>query len=111
MRPAKSASVRLSAEFQSLVDNLCIPKNAGNGENAHLFIDYLLRPEVAALISQELGYSSPNAKAKESLPEEVRNNPIAYPTDADVARGEFETDLGPAIKAYEDCWLQLKIDQ
>ncbi|NCD25098.1 MAG: extracellular solute-binding protein [Deltaproteobacteria bacterium] len=100
-----------SEGFSLWVDNLCIPKNAGNVENAHLFIDYLLRPEVAALICQEMGYSSPNLKAKASLSDEVRTNAIVYPADADMARGEFETDLGAAIKAYEDCWLQLKVKQ
>ncbi len=97
--------------FSLWVDNLCIPKNAANLDNAYLFIDYLLRPEVAALICQEMGYSTPNLKAKESLPEDVRTSSIVYPSDEDMARGEFETDLGPAIKAYEDCWLQLKIKQ
>lgn len=94
--------------FSLWVDNLCIPKNAANVENAHLFIDYLLRPEVAAFICQELGYSSPNLAAQATLPEDVRGNSIVYPAKADMARGEFETDLGPAVKAYEDCWMRLK---
>lgn len=94
--------------FSLWVDNLCIPKNAANVENAHLFIDYLLRPEVAAFICQEMGYSSPNLAAQEILPAEVRGDAIVYPAPEDMARGEFETDLGPAVKAYEECWMRLK---
>ena len=94
--------------FSLWVDNLCIPKNAANVENAHLFIDYLLRPEVAAFICQEMGYSSPNLAAQATLPEDVRGNSIVYPAKTDMARGEFETDLGPAVKAYEECWMRLK---
>jgi spermidine/putrescine transport system substrate-binding protein len=94
--------------FSLWVDNLCIPKNAANVENAHIFIDYLLRPEVAAFICQEMGYSSPNLAAQTLLPEDVRNNHIVYPAEADMARGEFEVDLGPAVKAYEECWMRLK---
>ncbi|MBE1425812.1 spermidine/putrescine transport system substrate-binding protein [Desulfomicrobium macestii] len=90
------------------IDNLCIPKNAGNADNAHLFIDYLLRPEVAAFICQEMGYSTPNLAAQAILPEDVRGNAIVYPGAEDMARGEFETDLGPAVKAYEECWMRLK---
>ncbi len=94
--------------FSLWVDNLCIPKNAANVENAHIFIDYLLRPEVAAFICQEMGYSSPNLAAQATLPEDVRGNPIVYPSAEDMARGEFETDLGPEVKAYEECWMKLK---
>lgn len=65
--------------FSLWVDNLCIPKNAANVDNAHLFIDYLLRPEVAAFICQEMGYSSPNLAAQALLPEDVRDNAIVYP--------------------------------
>lgn len=97
-----------SEGFSLWVDNLCIPRNAANVDNAHAFIDYLLRPEVAALICQEMGYSSPNLAARALLPEEVRNNAIVYPGAEDMARGEFETDLGPAVKAYEECWMRLK---
>jgi spermidine/putrescine transport system substrate-binding protein len=92
------------------VDNLCIPVNAANVENAHVFIDYLLRPEVAAFICQEMGYSTPNLAAKAILPEEVRSNPIVYPSPEDMDLGEFETDLGEAVKAYEECWMRLKTE-
>ena len=39
--------------------------------NAHLFLNYLLRPEVAAPISIETRYATPNLKAKAMLPPEV----------------------------------------
>lgn len=97
--------------FSLWVDNLCIPKNAANVDNAHTFINYLLRPEVAAFICQGMGYSTPNDGAQALLPEGVRANPIVYPADADVSRGEFEVDLGPAVKTYEECWMQLKTAQ
>lgn len=92
------------------VDNLCIPKNAANALNAHVFIDYLLRPEVAAFICQEMGYSSPNLAAKALLPEDVRTDAIVYPSAEEMALGEFETDLGEAVKAYEECWMRLKTE-
>jgi spermidine/putrescine transport system substrate-binding protein len=92
------------------VDNLCIPANAVNVENALIFIDYLLRPEVAAFICQEMGYSTPNLAAKAILPEEVRTNPIIYPSPEEMDLGEFETDLGEAVKAYEECWMRLKTE-
>ena len=45
------------------MDSMVIPKNARNVENAHAFIDYLLRPDVAKTISEEIGYATPNTAA------------------------------------------------
>ncbi len=94
--------------FALWLDSLCIPKGAANIEAAHRFIDFLLQPDVAAEISIEMGYSSPNLKAMDLLPPEVRANPIVYPGEADLARGEFEVDLGEAARAYDQCWTGLK---
>lgn len=99
-----------SEGYSLWVDNLCIPKNAANVDNALTFINYLLRPEVAAVICQEMGYSTPNLAAQKILPEDVRGNHIVYPTDEEMARGEFETDLGSATKIYEKCWMKLKTE-
>ncbi|MDD3310583.1 extracellular solute-binding protein [Pseudodesulfovibrio sp.] len=90
------------------VDSLCIPKGAKNVKEAHAFLNYLMRPDVAALISQEMGYSTPNAKAMELLPAEVRDNPIVYPPADVMQRGEFQDYLGESMKIYDDYWMQLK---
>lgn len=90
------------------LDSLCIPKGAQNVPQAHAFIDFLLKADIAAEITTEMGYSSPNLKGIEQLPAEVRNNPIVYPDAAAQSRGEFETDIGAAERAYEACWTSLK---
>ena len=90
------------------MDSLCIPKGAKNLDEAHAFLNYLLRPEVAATISTEMGYSTPNAKAMQIIPEDVRSNPIVYPAEDVAARGEFQDDIGEAMKIYEDYWIKLK---
>lgn len=94
--------------FSLWLDSLCIPKGAKNIDEAHAFLNYLLRPDVAATISTEMGYSTPNAKALELIPEAVRNNPIVYPTEMDAGRGEFQDDLGDAMKLYDEYWTKLK---
>lgn len=91
------------------VDSLCIPKTAPNPAGAHAFVNFLLRPDVSAAISQEMGYATPIPAARELLPENVRNNPVVFPTDEDLARGEFEDDLGEAVKIYEQYWMRLKM--
>ena len=58
-----------------------IPADAPHPGNAHLFLNYLLRPEVAAAISNETRYATPNVKALPLLLPEVRNDPAVYPPD------------------------------
>ncbi len=94
--------------FGLWLDSLCIPKGAKNVANAHAFINFILQTKVGAAISKEMGYSSPNLKAIDLLPAEVRANPIVYPDEATMARGEFEVDLGKTERLYEKCWTGLK---
>jgi spermidine/putrescine transport system substrate-binding protein len=90
------------------LDSMAIPKNAANAANAHAFIDFLLRPEIAAAISQEIGYASPNAGAVELLEESVRTDPVVYPERRIIDKGEFQLDVGDAILIYEKYWQKLK---
>lgn len=61
------------------IDNLVIPRSARRADLAHRFIDYLMQPEVAALITTETLYPSGNADAKAFLDVALRNQPGLYP--------------------------------
>jgi putrescine transport system substrate-binding protein len=63
-----------------------IPADAPHPGNAHLFLNYLLRPDVAAAISNETRYATPNVPALPLLDPKVRNDPAVYPTDEVKAR-------------------------
>ena len=93
------------------VDSFAIPAGAENVENAHKFIDYMLRPDVAARAVEELGYSTPNAAAKELLSDEIRNNPVIFPSAESIQAGEFQQDLGEAVEIYNGYWEKLKTGQ
>lgn len=90
------------------VDSFVIPAGASNADNAHKFIDYMLRPEVGQQVVEELGYSTPNIAVKELLDEDNRSNPVIFPAAADVAKGEFQNDIGDAMKLYDGYWEKLK---
>jgi putrescine transport system substrate-binding protein len=62
-------------------DMMAIPKDAKNVEEAYLFLDYLMRPQVIADISNYVAYANGNAASYELIDEEVRNDPGIYPTD------------------------------
>jgi putrescine transport system substrate-binding protein len=61
-------------------DMLAIPADARHPGNAHAFIDFLLRPEVAAANSNFVNYATANAAALDQVNEDLRNDPGIYPT-------------------------------
>jgi putrescine transport system substrate-binding protein len=61
-------------------DNMAIPADASHVKNAHIFINYMLRPEVAAKNSNFLSYANSNAASWPMVSEEVKNNPNVFPT-------------------------------
>jgi spermidine/putrescine transport system substrate-binding protein len=61
------------------IDVLAIPTTAKNPAAAHRFLDYVLRPEVSKLISDEFPYTNPNAAARKLLTPGQLANPASYP--------------------------------
>lgn len=92
-------------------DSFVIPKNAKNVEAAHKFIDFMLRPEIAAEISTEIGYATPNLPARGLLDEEVKADRAVYPTAEDMVNAEVQEDVGEALLVYEKFWEMLKAGQ
>lgn len=94
------------------MDNFVIPKNAAHVDAALKFIDYVLRPENAQVISDEIGYATPNKAAREQMPDEIKNNPAIYPDAATLARSEFQEDVGDdALQVYQQFWDKLKANR
>jgi putrescine transport system substrate-binding protein len=61
-------------------DNMAIPADASHVKNAHVFINYMLRAEVAAKNSNFLSYANSNAASWPLIDAEVKNNPGIFPT-------------------------------
>jgi spermidine/putrescine transport system substrate-binding protein len=90
------------------MDSFVIPKNARHPDAALAFINFTLRPEIAKIISENIGYATPNLKSRSLLDADTLNNRTIYPTDADLKNAEFQSDVGEAITVYEKYWTQLK---
>ncbi len=60
-------------------DLMVIPADAPHPENAHLFLDYIMEPEVVAAISNYVFYANANAAATEFVDDEVKEDPGIYP--------------------------------
>lgn len=67
-------------------DTMAIPKDAKNVKNAHLFINYILRPEVHASLSNKVFYANPNAASKKFVKKDVADNPTVFLGAADLKK-------------------------
>ena len=62
-------------------DMMAIPSDAAHPGNAHKFINYIMRPEVQAQITNKVFYPGPNEAAKKFIKPEIANDPTIFLTD------------------------------
>ena len=67
-------------------DNLAIPKDAKHPNNAHAFINYFLKPEVSASLTNELGYATANKASLASVKPETAQDPAVFPDAANLEK-------------------------
>ncbi|MBP6899472.1 MAG: polyamine ABC transporter substrate-binding protein [Burkholderiaceae bacterium] len=67
-------------------DVMVIPTDAAHPGNAHKFINYLLRPEVHAALTNKVFYANPNLESKKHIKPEVASNPTVFLSPADLAK-------------------------
>ncbi|UUT25509.1 polyamine ABC transporter substrate-binding protein [Pseudomonas sp. T8] len=90
-------------------DMLAIPKDAGNVKQAHAFINYLLKPEVIAQVSDSVGYANPNPKAGELMDQSVRKDEAVYPAQEIVDKLYVNSELPPKIqRLMTRSWTKVK---
>lgn len=93
------------------IDGFAIPKSAKNVEEAYRFIDYIMRPEVAAKAANLSKSATVIDKAKALLPKEVVENTAIYPPEDKLMKADFILDVGDATKLYQDGWTKVKTAQ
>nr|WP_251702126.1 polyamine ABC transporter substrate-binding protein [Pseudomonas boanensis] len=90
-------------------DMLAIPAGATNAKEAHAFINYLLRPEVIAKVSDYVGYANPNLKASELMDQEVRTDESVYPPQAVLDKLYVSAELPPKVqRLMTRSWTKVK---
>lgn len=68
------------------IDSLAIPKDAKHPKNAQAFIDFFLRPEVSATLTNELSYATANKAATEKVTPEIAQNKTVFVEAADMEK-------------------------
>lgn len=91
------------------VDSFAMPKGAKNVENAHEFINFLLRPDIAERCQAEYRYSTPNAKAIELFSAEDKENRTLVPTEEELKNSETILNVGiKTLDIYKEYWQKIK---
>ena len=90
-------------------DQLAIPADAPHPQNAHMFVDYIMRAEVAAKASNYVYYANGNLASQSLLNEDVIGDPAIYPTAAAVEHLYVTTPYGPKEqRVVTRLWTKIK---
>lgn len=92
-----------------IFDGMVIPTTSEHKDEAHQFIDFMLRAEVAAKNMEVVFYNTPNREAYKLLPPEKQKLLGALPFES-MQRGESEVfvDLKEAMELYNNTWTEFK---
>jgi spermidine/putrescine-binding protein len=92
------------------IDNMCIPSGTmpDRALAAHLFIDFILRPDIGALVSEFTYYATPNTAAEAVLGEEFLSDPAVYPPEDVLERLQYIEPLGESESIYQRLWDEVK---
>ena len=93
-------------------DMMAIPADAPNPENAHTFINYILRPDVITPITEYVVYANPNLASRELLDPEILADEEVYPT-AEVMANLYVAEPRPqrAQREVTRAWNRIKSGQ
>lgn len=67
-------------------DVMAIPADAAHPGNAHQFINYIMRPEVHASLTNTVFYANPNKASRKFVKPDIANNPTVFVGAADMAK-------------------------
>lgn len=90
-------------------DNMAIPADAKHIEEAHVFLDYIMRPEVIAKASNYVFYANGNKDSQALMDKEVLDDPAIYPTEETVSHLYTTTTKPPKVSRIQNrVWTKVK---
>ena len=91
------------------VDSLVIPTGAQHPDNAHLFLDYVMRPEVAAHIAEYQLYINPNQAAEAYIDPALKDYAAFNIPEDKIATAEYVQDVGEYEGKFQEIWMNFKL--
>ena len=91
-------------------DDWAIAADSPNPELAHAFLNFVLRPEIAAQEARYTRYATGNRDAIELLDDEMHNDPSTYPPEAILQKLEAGMPLeADEQKRREELWNEVRV--
>lgn len=91
------------------IDSWFLPKTCKNQENAEKFLDFLCRPDIAAMNFEYVYYATPNKALYDTLSQEVKDNAVIFPGDKILSNCEVLKSMDSDTMAkYSDLWKEMK---
>ncbi|HFC08871.1 MAG TPA: spermidine/putrescine ABC transporter substrate-binding protein [Chloroflexi bacterium] len=92
------------------VDNVCIPASATPEQKvaAEMFLDFILRPDIGAMISEYNYYATPNKAAEAKLDPDFLHDPAVYPPQEVMDKLQFIKPVGDAEGLFQRMWDEVK---
>jgi putrescine transport system substrate-binding protein len=96
----------------AVIDTMAIPKDAKHPDNAHAFINYMMRPDVVGAITNAVGYANAIEGAEKFVNKDRLKDPVIYPT-AETRERLFVVPLkSPAYDRMRTrIWTRIKTGQ
>lgn len=89
-------------------DSFSVVADTDNESGAYAWLNYTLRPEVAALLTDDGALASTNAAAVAEITDTaLADSPAVYPSDEDLTKAEFIVDPGTALTYYQQGWTKV----
>jgi spermidine/putrescine-binding protein len=92
------------------IDNMCIPNTVTPERKlaAEMFMNFILRPDIGAMLSEYNYYASPNAASEAQLGDDFLNDPAVYPPADVLDKLQYIKPLGDYESVYQRMWDEVK---
>jgi putrescine transport system substrate-binding protein len=113
---ARSAGIDVPLAFtipkegaNSSADALLIPRDAPHPEAAYAFLNFMLRPEVIAQVTNDIHYANDNLAANQYVNPAILNDPAVY-TPPEVRSKLYQSaEVSPALERIRTrTWTRIK---
>ncbi|MFH1408662.1 MAG: spermidine/putrescine ABC transporter substrate-binding protein [Nanoarchaeota archaeon] len=94
--------------FEIWSDNFVISVDSTHKEEAHMLINYLLRPDINARNAEKFAYATPNKEAQKLISKELLENPYVYIDEERMAIGETIMSVGETNAEYNRIFSLMK---
>ena len=92
-------------------EDICVLESAPHKENAKKFLEFYLKPEIAALNVKQQMNGTPNVPAQKLIPAEIASNGTIYPPQDVMDKLQIFEDLGRDLQLYNSEWTRIKTAQ